>query len=293
MTTELWRALRAAPIAFLLCSCATTATQQKSTGTNWLSCDVDEDCAVVQGASCNIEHVCVDATGKAIVKTAVSIPESIDAGVDAISTTTMDGRAICPNWSSLTDAQGFPNDCTERGLICTYPDGQAECAISGQTLKWWTIGNGVGCPERRPSSGSPCSIPGRLCGYISGSPYDADFVVNSCCDGDHLVWEPEPTGGCPNGNVCGTINASDYDQSCAVDADCIQVTDGDLCSTHLCECNTATISASAEARYKADYSKKKGSGVGSCPCAFVPTPVCKRGVCTMPSFPGGPAIDGG
>src|SRR5215471_12393024 len=126
MMTELSTALRAA-VAFFLFSCATTVPQQKSTGTNWLACNTDDDCAVVQGARCNTEHVCIDATGKAVPKTAVPIV-IFDAGPDTLTNATLDEQVGCPpEWSTLTDGQGYPTVCTQQGLICTYSEGQAEC----------------------------------------------------------------------------------------------------------------------------------------------------------------------
>jgi hypothetical protein len=54
--------------------CASTATE-KSTGTNWITCDTDADCALVQDARCSDEKVCVDPQG-------VKISKSVLAGRD-------------------------------------------------------------------------------------------------------------------------------------------------------------------------------------------------------------------
>lgn len=56
--------------------CASTVTQ-KSTGTNWVECETDDDCAFVGGARCSADKVCVDSSGAKIAKSALG---SGDAG---------------------------------------------------------------------------------------------------------------------------------------------------------------------------------------------------------------------
>ena len=278
--------------ALLGASCATTAPQQKSTGTNWLTCGTDTDCAGVEGAACSDQHVCVDANGQPVSRTRVS--ENTDASDSATENTmtgaggtsgSTDAGAGCPPWSALVDGQGYPVECTHSGLVCTYAEGQAECAPDGAVLKWWQVGRGQGCPERRPVDGSSCTSAGTTCGYISGLPSETDYVEDSCCDGNTHRWGPNPTNGCPNGNTCGTIAAAAYDQKCTVDSDCVLVTEGDLCQSFCDNCSNATISASAQAQYQADFAMKSSTASRICPCAFIPAPVCKQGVCAMGSLP--------
>lgn len=46
--------------------CASPSNQDKSTGTNWLECQDEADCARVEGATCRRDHVCVDRGKKPI-----------------------------------------------------------------------------------------------------------------------------------------------------------------------------------------------------------------------------------
>src|SRR5262245_31089378 len=64
-------------------ACATRAPQGKSTGTNWLGCHVDADCAVVTGAHCGQNRICVDRSGKPIPVAAVSSPDAGSPVVEA------------------------------------------------------------------------------------------------------------------------------------------------------------------------------------------------------------------
>ncbi len=186
----------------------------------------------------------------------------------------------CPSWSDLNDAAGIPNVCQNNGLICMYPEGQAECAPDGAVLKWWPIGLNSGCPEGPPKVATACTSRGGTCDYITGPPGAVStFLTTYCCDGDDSLWELNPDGGCPNGNTCGTIRAADYDQSCSVDSDCVGVHEGDLCDANQCtNCTNAAIRSSAEAKYQADFAAKVATSV-VCPCPSGPPVTCAKGVC--------------
>jgi hypothetical protein len=189
----------------------------------------------------------------------------------------------CPTaWADLTTA-GYPNVCAVQGLICAYPEGQAECWPDGTPLKWWQSGLGPGCPELPPALCQPCTTPGNVCGYITGPAAGlvSEFSTNVCCNGNTNTWEISASGRCPNGNVCGTIQASDYDQKCSADSDCTGVTEGDLCTIECDNCTNATINVNAQMQYQTDFAKKL-SEPSVCPCPFGPTPVCKSGVCGLP-----------
>jgi hypothetical protein len=190
----------------------------------------------------------------------------------------------CPAaWSSL-NLNGRPADCAQNGLICSYPEGQAECAPDGATLKWWTNSATQGCGETAPSIGAACAVPGLNCQYITGPPPSvSEFVTSYCCDGTRCAWTIEQGNGCPNGNTCGTIKASDYDQSCAVDSDCVLEPEGDFCGSNQCtNCAGAVISAKAQARYEADLATKISTPL-TCPCPSGPTAVCNQGKCATAS----------
>jgi hypothetical protein len=205
-----------------------------------------------------------------------------DAGLGSFYSTLEAGATDprCPSqWADLTDSSGIPVMCTVNGLICVYPQGQAECAPDGPPLKWWQGGLSQGCTELPPALCQPCTAPGSVCGYISGPPNgNTSFVTNLCCNGNSHLWEVSPSDGCPNGNVCGTIQASDYDQTCTKDADCTSVTDGNLCTIGCTNCPNATINMNALSQYSADFSKKL-SGPRDCPCPLGPAPVCNSGTC--------------
>jgi hypothetical protein len=188
---------------------------------------------------------------------------------------------ICPSdWSGLTNS-GYPNGCTVNGVICWYPEGQAECSPAGSRLRWWTNGQSANCSEFPPETGTKCDFPGSVCQYITGPPNGSpDFVTIYCCDGNDSAWDIRSGGGCPNGNVCGTIHAADYDQTCSKDSDCVGVVEGDLCTPNMCtNCTNAAVNAGAEAKYTADFASKDSTPLG-CPCGSGPNIVCKSGLCS-------------
>ena len=127
-----------------------------------------------------------------------------DAAESSVGAVSNDPR--CPTaWSDVSPSAL----CAVNGLICTYPDGQAECAPDGAPLKWWTDGPTAGCSETAPKVGTACPVPGLSCEYITGPPsLESTFTTRYCCDGARCVWERQGSEGCPNGNTCGTIKAS-------------------------------------------------------------------------------------
>src|SRR5580698_5083762 len=95
----------------------------------------------------------------------------------------------CPStWSDVSPA-GFPAVCATNGLICTYPEGQAECSPDGSVMKWATVGATAGCAETSPQVGAACSSPGLTCEYITGpAALVSTFVTSYCCDGTRCAW---------------------------------------------------------------------------------------------------------
>jgi hypothetical protein len=191
--------------------------------------------------------------------------------------------ARCPSaWSDLS-SQGYPVVCSVDGLICVYPEGQAECAPDGQVLKWWQVGLGTGCTEFPPTIDAACSSPGLMCSYITGPPgLVSTFMTAYCCDGNSLVWGIQGSF-CPNGHTCGTIQAADYDQSCSRDSDCFGVTVGDFCNAICVDCINAAINVAAESQYEADLESKNAGAAGVCPCPSPPPVTCKAGICNVGS----------
>jgi hypothetical protein len=212
----------------------------------------------------------------------------IDASDSSVTAVSNDPR--CPSaWSSLWSrlpSTGFPATCLVNGLICTYPEGQGECAPDGAVLKWWTGGADPACSETAPKVGTACGVPGLSCGYITGPPtLESEFVTSYCCDGTRCTWAIEQGNGCPNGNICGTIKASDYDQSCTLDSDCVTEPEGNFCeSNHCTNCAGAVISVKAQAQYEADLASKISTPF-ICPCPLGPSAVCNHGRCATALAP--------
>jgi hypothetical protein len=211
---------------------------------------------------------------------------SADASVGDSSVGVVSNDPQCPSAWASTSAGGVPATCTVNGLVCTYPEGQAECAPDGTVLKWWTDGSTPGCSETAPKAGTACSLPGTRCDYITGPPgLVSTFITSYCCDGSRCAWTIEQGGGCPNGNTCGKIQASDYDQSCSTDADCVTEPEGDFCQPNQCtDCAGAVVSVKAQAQYEADLASRISTPF-ICPCPLGPSAVCVHGKCTIGSAP--------
>jgi hypothetical protein len=95
--------------------------------------------------------------------------------------------------------------------------------------------------------------------------------------------DASPPGSVSDATSCATISASSYDQTCANDADCVAIAEGNACIPCGLSCNTATINAGALAQYKADIANtpaetpsSRGCGVS---CLIVPGPCCRAGRC--------------
>lgn len=200
-----------------------------------------------------------------------------DAGAAAAAPAS--NGAGCPATWAETEitAAGYSATCTTTGLICTYPEGEAECALDGTTLRWWTVGATPGCGETAPTIGTRCGSPGLNCQYISGPPEGA-FTTSYCCDGTQCAWTLQGSNGCPNGNTCGAISTSDYDQSCSVDTDCVMELEGDFCSTQ-CVCTKGVISVKAQTQYETDLVSRISTSAFECPCPSGPRAVCTQGRC--------------
>jgi hypothetical protein len=186
-----------------------------------------------------------------------------------------------PDWSGIS-SNGYQNVCSVDGLVCAYPEGQAECAADGQVLKWSANGVQASCGEFPPQIGSACCGPGKACGYITGPVNGLNggsgWITNYCCNGITYSWEALTTY-CPNGNTCGPIKASDYDQSCTQDSDCVGVFEGDLCRSGCVNCANAAIRASAQDQYHQDLTNKDPGSGGVCPCPLGPGVGCVNGFC--------------
>jgi len=215
------------------------------------------------------------AGGKSSSPDASAGPDASDSSDEAASN---DPR--CPSaWSDVSPG-GFPAACTINELICTYPEGQAECAPDGSVMKWWTVGATAGCAETPPKVGIACGSLGLTCEYITGPPgLVSAFITSYCCDGTRYAWAIQGSEGCPNGNTCGTIEASNYDQSCSVDSDCVLEPEGNFCEAGCTNCAGAAISVNAQAQYEADLASRISTPL-ICPCPESLPAVCDNGKCT-------------
>ena len=86
---------------------------------------------------------------------------------------------------------------------------------------------------------------------------------------------------CDAGGDVPAISSADYDRSCTVDADCVAVPEGDVCSDCALHCQAlGVVNKSVEAQYRRDVAKLVAAypkGECSCP-APLPT-CCVGGVC--------------
>jgi hypothetical protein len=200
------------------------------------------------------------------------------AGTAAPASLPVSNDPGCPATWAGTNPSGYPAVCTTSGLICTYPEGQAECALDGSTLKWWPAGATPGCGETAPTLGAACGSPGLVCEYITGPP-NGTFTTNYCCDGTTCGWTLEGSQGCSNGNTCGSIAAADYDQSCSADSDCVMEPEGNFCDhNHCTDCATGVISVKAQAQYEVDLASRIAAPE-LCPCPSGSRGVCNQGRC--------------
>jgi hypothetical protein len=108
------------------------------------------------------------------------------------------------------------------------------------------------------------------------------LLVLAACGGKTGGGSPE--GGAPSpddGGTCVDIDPATYDRSCKQASDCVNIASGHLC-TDLCMCDSASINASGQARYRAAT-----DGLGSTPFCSCPSegdPVCVAGRCMFQSF---------
>jgi hypothetical protein len=229
-------------------------------------------CALAGGSGCHQSAGAAGKCGGPDGGASTSVPDS-SAGAAS-------NDPGCPaTWSEISPG-GIPATCTSSGLICTYQQGQAECALDGATLKWWPVGATTGCAETAPGLGAACSSPGLTCEYITGPP-EGSFTTSYCCDGAPCAWTLQGSNGCPNGNSCGAISTSDYDQSCTTDADCVIEPEGDFCQANKCtDCGGGAINVKGQAQYEADLASKI-SHPFLCPCPVGPQAVCNQGRCAL------------
>jgi hypothetical protein len=245
MKAKQWIVSFAALAALLGPSCAST-TPERSTGTNWLTCHDDSDCASFEGATCGDEKLCIDRAGAKIAQSGCELPRVAD--YDHSCAVDRD-CALVPEGENLCD----PEMCVCDGAPISSRDEARYRADLGKVMP--AHENGV------------CHCPAG--------------IAPVCYRGTCTAVRDVPPPATDAGPVCGTISAADYDQSCTKNDDCVLVNDGDLCDADRCECGNAVVNAGAQPEYQADFEAKYTVPALVCPCIAPFPPVCNGGVCAM------------
>lgn len=125
-----------------------------------------------------------------------------------------------------------------------------------------------------------CATPGMVSTSPDGTPVCTASGSLECVDvsfdlpGKSLV-----TGSLDGAKACHAMSTSAYDQTCATDADCVNVPEGDYCQGTSCtNCANATVSARAQMQYEADRAMNTLKTV-TCPCSADVPPICDHGKC--------------
>jgi hypothetical protein len=132
-------------------SCATTS-QQKSTGTNWIECKADTDCAAHPGASCGDADVCVDRDGNRIPSGTTSDPADGggNGGSQSTGGATGSGGGGAPVTASGGTSPGTGGSGNGGGGVSASTK---DCFSPGQNLDhaYDTGAAGCRCAESTPS----------------------------------------------------------------------------------------------------------------------------------------------
>jgi hypothetical protein len=122
------------------------------------------------------------------------------------------------------------------------------------------------------------------CGAAGGQCLEGPFCTNVAPQ------DCGPGAQCCLDQVCADgqsmiVQASDYDQSCAVDSDCVAVSEGNACYPCALGCTNAAIRAAAYAQYQADVARTFAFAPGGCQavCLGRRNPCCRAGRCRADS----------
>jgi hypothetical protein len=202
-------ALCASALAFSL-GAGCQGGAQTSSSTNWLSCEVDADCAVVAGAVCRSDSVCVDTNGQPIPASATSArdgqagdgaagdPDSSGTGV--ISSGDIDGAADTPG----ADANTASADAASEGALNMAADaggGNTNADAANEA----DAGGAEDCPAGPPAANTACGAGGLVCQYAGSS-----IGVVATCDGGSWVLQQ---GGAEPSYVCPAVRPAE-DSAC-------------------------------------------------------------------------------
>lgn len=186
-------------------ACSSPASE-KSTGSNWVTCDTDADCSPYPGATCGTEKVCVDQKGEKILKSSQNQPDggSGAGGAENGDASTAGGSpgsgGAAPGGASGTSPGGVPNgDASTGGAAAATV---LDCYSPGQNLDHAYDTGAIGC---RCATGSPGFCVNGVALVCTDGRWQAveDGPCTQCWTPD----EPDLAAGNPsNGCACTTEN---------------------------------------------------------------------------------------
>jgi hypothetical protein len=206
------------------------ATVDKSTGSNWLGCSTDTDCAPYGGATCGKDHYCMYPNGDHVSASATPDAGSVDGGPRAIV-----GDCFSPG-------QNLDKALSAGAVGCECPEGTSPLCIQQISLsceggRWTAATSGVcdGCwtPEQADFI---ASFPERGCTcYASADTHCSTSTQNgpeytACTAGKWTVVSGTP----PPVDCACTVN-----EECGFGRICVY----GKCAPGVCEVNGARYSA--------------------------------------------------
>jgi hypothetical protein len=231
----------------MLLACSSSSTD-KSTGSNWLACAVDADCAAVSGSSCADDGYCVDTAGDHVADPAASGGSSAGGSSSGGSTTAGAGAGGATNGGATSGGAsgggGAGTGCTVDGT--SYEPGATFPASDDCNTCTCQAGGTVTCTRL------PCPT----------QPPDAGQDTCSALEGQRAA-------------------ELDAIQSCTSDADCGQVLTGTSCgcTRNLVARNDADITTFQD--IQAQLSDNGcDTGASTCDCPEADGFACEAGTCT-------------
>lgn len=264
-------ALCAALLAFSSAS-GCQGKAQTSSSTNWLTCRTDADCAVVAGATCRDDFVCIDASGRPIAAAmGTGGAQSVTGGVGSNPGATggiasvSGGRGNTAGsgaGGAVSGAGGAPmSDAGAAGASVGGADaGAGGSAASSGGVNAAGAGGDNECPAGPPALNSACNAPGLVCEYAGSSV----GVIATCDAGS---WILEQSGGDP-AYVCPTLRP-DEGSACPAPPTpstsalvCLFDCAGNLCQGNQADCRATQADCVEDAQTrKHSWQYRQSSGV--------------------------------
>lgn len=211
-----------------IAACSST-TREKSTGTNWVTCNKDADCSAYPGARCSADQVCVDASGKPIENTTgTGGTTGADAATGGAPASGGNGGGPGTIAVDCYSPQQNVSNAYEPGAIgCECPAGTPGICVSGVALlcqdgRWVAVEDGPcwGCwtPDEpdlafnRPSDGCACTADaGSVCihSVVNGAVSLTGYGLAACTGGK---WTLDVSAGqcqCTSDASCGFSSRCD------------------------------------------------------------------------------------